>query len=235
MVSWLTATRIVVTGTLSVLAITVLRRTWKFRVARTKRSHRITRNIQLFWTGSCVLAMAMIWIPPPMNNVIPETTEGAADDVPRDTDDRDELINTMSNRISRYEGILKKSSDRIAMASRRVSYTYQYDGTRIDTRAYRARETKIYERMESLYRERRYSELKYQCEQQIRLTPDWLTPYLYLGGAYLHLGDLQNASTNVAYYEKNAYHDIQYAEGSPFQERLRSGIQASRTTSSEEP
>jgi hypothetical protein len=49
----------------------------------------------------------------------------------------------------------------------------------------------------------KYSELRIKCEQEIRTTPDWLTPYLFCGLADAGIGDVTALKTRMAYYDQH--------------------------------
>jgi len=54
-------------------------------------------------------------------------------------------------------------------------------------------ETFRYEKLSSLNNQKKFNELLTECRVQIKTAPEWLTPYLFSGLAYIGLGDRTKA------------------------------------------
>jgi len=70
----------------------------------------------------------------------------------------------------------------------------------------------IFQKIDSLEKSKNFSDLIKLCEQQIKKTPTWLTPYLYLGIAYANTGDKAKATVNLKHVIENAPNDPDYAD-----------------------
>ena len=75
---------------------------------------------------------------------------------------------------------------------------------------------------EKLEEKKHYGELVIICEKQIKETPEWLTPYLYLGIALANLGYKDRAVDIFEYVKENSFGDPKYSQVSEFLEKLRS-------------
>ncbi|MDP8212124.1 MAG: hypothetical protein P9X22_02385 [Candidatus Zapsychrus exili] len=60
------------------------------------------------------------------------------------------------------------------------------------------------------------------CEKQIEKTPEWLTPYLYLGVACANLGQNEKAIRNLEHVEQEAVGDAQYSDAERILKYLKS-------------
>jgi len=78
-----------------------------------------------------------------------------------------------------------------------------------------------FQEMESLRNAQRWKPLAKLCETEIRAAPEWLTPYLYAGEAYMNLGDRKKAIERLEYVEKRAANDPQYKDATRWLEQLR--------------
>ena len=82
-------------------------------------------------------------------------------------------------------------------------------------------EVEIFKKINELEKQRNYPELKNICEQQIIKTPEWLTPYLYLGLAYANMGNKEKAIEMFEYVLSNAPDDPAYAQAKEFLKKLK--------------
>jgi hypothetical protein len=112
-------------------------------------------------------------------------------------------------------------------ASRGITSTYAFNGAKRDASPGQVNtnfgeEYGTFQRMVQLQREAKFVELKDLCEEQIEKTPDWLTPYLFLGAAYLNLGDREKGIANLEYVVSQAASDPDYAEAAKLLEEAKS-------------
>ena len=87
---------------------------------------------------------------------------------------------------------------------------YLFDGSTLTARHHKGRETVVFDRMVRLRKAGDWSELAAVAERQIALSPQWLTPYLFLGQASLELGRTDKAMTNLRHVTKRAPLDPEY-------------------------
>lgn len=65
--------------------------------------------------------------------------------------------------------------------------------------------------LKHLERHGRWIEVRDLCEEQIRKTPEWLTPYLCAGVAHANLGRYDEAILRLEYVEKMAGGNAEYS------------------------
>jgi hypothetical protein len=59
------------------------------------------------------------------------------------------------------------------------------------------------------------------CEQEIKNTPEWLTPSLYVGLAYMNLGQVDKAIERLDYVRQKAGGNSAYADADKMREAIR--------------
>ncbi|MBN2302138.1 MAG: hypothetical protein JXN60_06435 [Lentisphaerae bacterium] len=225
--------RIVFSAIVVLAPIMVVLRIWKFRVARTKKSHKVTRMLILIWCIVSVFSLLPIWFQPFRANspsINPKEDKQTKTDTLQDEYSNEWAVilkttNDFEFRIGIYSQMLEKTTERIALASKQIVSTYLYDGTRVDTRVHRSRETKVFERILELHRAGRYEDLIRVCEHQIRMTPQWFTPFLFLAAAQLEMGNTEQARKNMAHFVQYATYDIGYAKADDFLALLKRDLE----------
>jgi hypothetical protein len=75
-------------------------------------------------------------------------------------------------------------------------------------------ETTVFETIQRLYAIKDWVQLKVVCESEIKVTPKWLTPYMFSGVASANMGDLKSAIDRLEYVVANAGDDPSYADAS---------------------
>ena len=83
-------------------------------------------------------------------------------------------------------------------------------------------EVEIFKRMLALEQSHNYQALIDLCEPQIEQTPDWLTPYLFVGVAYANTGRKDKAIIHLRHVADNAPGDPQYAQAETLLQELES-------------
>lgn len=82
-------------------------------------------------------------------------------------------------------------------------------------------EVEVYKRMVELQNAKKWAELRQAADAQTRTTPDWLTPYLFLGVAYANLGNKNEALRAFQHVVAKAHGDPAYAEAGQLIQRLQ--------------
>ena len=84
------------------------------------------------------------------------------------------------------------------------------------------KETGVFQHIVSLQNEKNWSALKETCENQIKETPAWLTPYLFSGIANANLGNRAVAKERLQFVVEKAGSDPNYSDAA----RILSEIEA---------
>lgn len=80
----------------------------------------------------------------------------------------------------------------------------------------------VFNKMDALEKQKNYSALIKLCEKQIKKTPEWLTPYFYMGVAFANLGNKARAIKLFEHVLKNApAGDEEYAQAKDYLKRLK--------------
>jgi len=112
-------------------------------------------------------------------------------------------------------------------AERGIIHVYDFHGRRrINSPGHIGIETgteqeKAFAVIQQLYNDKKDTELVIFCYQQIEKTPEWLTPYFYLGVAYMNLGDKENAKKQLQYVVTKAAGDPEYKQAGEFLQQLQ--------------
>lgn len=136
-------------------------------------------------------------------------------------------------KINQYQQDLKLKDDRIKelevevkKASRGITSMYDFNGTKRETSGGRinvvvGEETTVFQRIKELKKNKKFGELIELCEEQIKKTPEWLTPYLFLGVAYVNTGDRTKAIANLEHVVNNAPGDPSYTQAEVILNQIR--------------
>jgi hypothetical protein len=140
---------------------------------------------------------------------------------------------TLLAEITKYQSDLKSRDERIQqlerqakMASQGITSTYDFNGAKRDASPGKmnvivGEEYSVFQRLIELERNRNFNEIIAVCKRQIKKTPDWLTPYLFLGTAYLNLGDKAAAIANLQHVANNAPGNQDYARATELLRQLQ--------------
>ena len=141
----------------------------------------------------------------------------------------DELV----TKINQYQQDLKLKDTRIKelgveakKASRGVTSMYDFNGAKRETAGGRinlvvGEENTVFQRIVELEKNKKFGELIELCEEQIKKTPEWLTPYLFLGVAYANIGDRIKALVNLEHVVNNAPGDPSYTQAEVILNQIR--------------
>lgn len=81
-------------------------------------------------------------------------------------------------------------------------------------------ENKAFIEMIGLLKENKLLEVIDIANEQIRNTPEWLTPYFFLGAVYADIGDEKSAIENLEYVIKEAQGDSDYAKAKDLLDKI---------------
>lgn len=136
-------------------------------------------------------------------------------------------------KINQYQQDLKLKDDRIKelevgakKAKRGVTSMYDFNGAKRETAGGRislvvGEENTVFQRIVELEKNKKFGKLIELCEDQIKKTPEWLTPYLFLGVAYTNTGDRTKAISNLEHVVNNAPGDPSYAQAEVILKQIR--------------
>jgi len=140
----------------------------------------------------------------------------------------------LKSEIGRYQTDLNEKEKTIQelekqakKTTRGISSIYDFNGVKRVTTgpghisAEVGPEVEIFRKINELEKQRNYPELKNICEQQIIKTPEWLTPYLYLGLACANMGNKEKSIEMFEYVLRNAPDDPAYAQAKEFLKKLK--------------
>jgi hypothetical protein len=82
-------------------------------------------------------------------------------------------------------------------------------------------QTKTFQTMTLLENSQNWTALKNLCEEETKKTPEWLTPPLLCGRAYVELGDVDKGIERVEYVQKKAAGRADYAVADRAREEIR--------------
>jgi tetratricopeptide (TPR) repeat protein len=149
----------------------------------------------------------------------------------------DELVegkNQLIEKLDKYqkdltekEKTIQELEKKAKKAERGISSTFDFNGARRATSrpghisVSIGPEVKIFKRIQVLEQQKNYPELITICEQQIKKTPEWLTPYLYLGVAYANIGNKEKAIELFEYVVQNAPDDPAYSQAKDFLKKFK--------------
>ena len=129
--------------------------------------------------------------------------------------------------LNEKEKTIQELEKQVKKTTRGISSTYDFNGAkRITTRPGHISvevglEVEIFNKIIELEKQRNYPELKNICEQQIIKTPEWLTPYLYLGLAYENMDNKEKAIEMFEYVLSNAPEDPAYVQAKESLKKLK--------------
>jgi hypothetical protein len=103
--------------------------------------------------------------------------------------------------------------------------TYDFGGARRTSEPGRqsviaGEETVAFQKLAQLYNTKDWEGLHEASEEQIKKTPEWLTPYLFSGVASMNLGDKERAKHRLTYVKTKASGNSQYADAERLLELL---------------
>ena len=111
------------------------------------------------------------------------------------------------------------------MAARGIVSIYDYNGAKRENTAGSISltvgpERDVFEQMVELEKARDFPNLLKVCEQQIRATPNWFTPYLFRAVAYANTGKKDEAIADLRYVIDNTLGDPKYVQAEKLLQQL---------------
>ncbi|MCX5847940.1 MAG: archease [Deltaproteobacteria bacterium] len=118
-------------------------------------------------------------------------------------------INNLADDSIKAHKTIEALNIKAKKAERGISSTYDFQGIKRDIspgviKANMGEETEVFKKLVNLEKEKKYPDLASLCKSQIVKTPDWLTPYLFLGVAQANMGLKTEALSNFEHVIKNA-------------------------------
>ena len=138
----------------------------------------------------------------------------------------------LSKKIGIYQKDLQEKDQKIEeldkkakMSARNVTSMYDFNGAKRQTSGGKitldvGEEYEVFQQMTEFVKAKDLPNLIKLCEKQIEKTPDWYTPYFYLGAAQADMGLKDKAIKNIRYVVDNTPGDAEYAEARKILERL---------------
>ena len=209
---------------LTILPAIVLIRDWKFHDKRTTKHHKITRAIIVFWFIGSIAATYFVWSDSALirelvngkDTLIQQNQElaGKIEDYQKNLDEKDKKIQELQEKAKKAE--------------KGITSTYDFNGAKRETTRPGhislkfGSEFEVFKKIQELEEKKHYGELVKICEKQIKETPEWLTPYLYLGIALDNLGYKDRAIDIFEYVKENSFGNPKYSHVNEFLEKLKS-------------
>lgn len=208
---------------LAILAVAILILDLKFHDKRTKKHHKITRGIIMFWCIGSIAAIYFVWTD---SAQIKELVEGKNTLIKQNTELTGKIENYQKD-LNEKDRKIKELEEKAKKAERGITLTYDFNGARRKTTKpgyislSLGPEVEIFKKMQEFETQRKYTELVTLCEEQIEKTPEWLTPYFYIGIAFANLGNRDKAIEMFEYVKENSFGDSAYLQANDFLERLK--------------
>lgn len=208
---------------LTILPVAILIRDWKFHDKRTKKHHNITRGIIIFWCIGSIAATYFVWTD---SAQIKELVDGKNTLIQQNTELTGKIENYQKD-LNEKDRKIKELGKKAKKAERGITLTYGFNGVQRKTTRpghislSHGPEVEIFKKMQEFETQRKYTELVTLCEEQIEKTPEWLTPYFYIGIAFANLGNKNKAIEIFEYVKENSFGDSAYSKANDFLERLK--------------
>jgi tetratricopeptide (TPR) repeat protein len=208
---------------LTILPVAILIRDWKFHDKRTKKHHNITRGIIIFWCIGSITATYFVWTD---SAQIKELVDGKNTLIQQNTELTGKIENYQKD-LNEKDRKIKELEEKAKKAERGITLTYDFNGAQRKTTRpghislSHGPEIEIFKKMQEFETQKKYTELVTLCEEQIEKTPEWLTPYFYIGIAFANLGDRDKAIEMFEYVKENSFGDSAYSQANDFLERLK--------------
>ena len=209
---------------LTILPAIVLIRDWKFQDKRTIKHHKITRAIIVLWFIGSISATYFVWSD---SALIRELVNGK-DTLIQQNQDLAGKIDDYQKNLDEKDKIIQELQEKVKKAEKGITLTYDFNGAKRETTRPGdfslkfGSEFEVFKKIQELEEKKHYGELVTICEKQIKETPEWLTPYLYLGIALANLGYKDRAIDIFEYVKENSFGDPKYSHVSEFLEKLKS-------------
>ena len=137
-------------------------------------------------------------------------------------------------KVSEYQKDLKKKEEIIEQlevkakkTARGIVSMYEFNGARRESvggshTVVAGEEFAVFQNIDKLAKSGELKQLITLCEQQTQKTPEWLTPFFYLGLAYADMGEREKAITNFEHVIRNAPGDPNYVQAIGILQQIKS-------------
>lgn len=216
--------KLITSSFLTILPAIVLIRDWKFHDKRTTKHHEITRTIIIFWFIGSIFATYFVWSD---SAQIKELLDGK-NTLIQQNENLTKKIEDYQNNLKEKDKKILELEEKAKKAEKGISSSYDFNGAkRVTTKPghislSNGPEVEVFKEIQRLETARNYSQLITICEKQIKETPEWLTPYMYLGVAYANLGNNDRAIELFEFVQKNSFGDKAYSQAIDFLGKLQS-------------
>jgi len=145
----------------------------------------------------------------------------------KDTRELNKKIELYQTELTAKDKEISELQANVKKAERGITSIYDFNGTKRSTSrpghisVNAGTELKVFRRMIELEKTKDFAALAKICEKQIAETPEWLTPYFYLGIATANLGDNIRAIDLFEYVRENAAGDPAYEQANDFLRQLK--------------
>ena len=135
-------------------------------------------------------------------------------------------IETLTNESIKAQKTIEDVKIKAQKAASGIYSGYDFDGGKRDTipgstNVVFGEESMVYQKIIKLHQENNNLELLNLCKEQISKTPEWLTPYFFLGIAEANTGNKDAAISNFEYVLKEAPNHPKYQEARGFIKQLK--------------
>ena len=146
------------------------------------------------------------------------------------SDEQVKKLNEQNEGLTRQLSIAREQASELQLkarnAERGVIDIYDFNGARRQSVAGKSSvfvgaETSVFQQILKLYADKNWLELATVCEEQIKNTPTWLTPYLYSGIAKLNLRSVAAGRSRLEFVAERAGNDPNYADASRILSELK--------------
>ena len=129
--------------------------------------------------------------------------------------------------LNKKEEIIEQLEVKAKKAARGIVSMYEFNGAKRESVGGNntltvGEEHAVFQNMIKLAKSGELKQLVNLCEQQIIKTPEWLTPFFYLGMAYADMGDREKAIANLGYVISNSPGDPNYAQAGEILQKIKS-------------
>jgi len=134
-------------------------------------------------------------------------------------------VRTYQSDLNREKEKTTRLESQARQAKRGITLTYDYWGNRRSTRpgvmiAKMGENAAKFQEILELRDSHNWAQLLDVCEQEMKSTPEWLTPYMFAGIASANLGYREQAIELLRHVDQNAAGDPQYAEAAQLLRRI---------------
>lgn len=128
--------------------------------------------------------------------------------------------------LSSRDATIKELRSSAQRTSQGIYDRWEYDGSRRETHGgttniTEGHEIEIFQQIIDLEKKQDFASMINLCLLQIEETPDWLTPYFYLGVAYANTGRLEEAAEKMQYVIDNSFGDPAYSHVAKLLKKIR--------------